>query len=219
MILFQQQESTEIRNRIRAAWATFSKYRQELTSKNYLFEHRLRLFDPVITPTICYASGTWTPTKEHERMIQSTQRKNAPTHHTNEKKIQKIVKQKDKTNEEKDTNDMSSNGDESEDGQRSNTHKDQDSNVSFESDNDEEIDTTEIEEENWVRTNSSIGRPRERWEDDINEFLTLVEDETENFTERSSQMNKTWINTATDRGRWTLLEEKIRNDFTRTKGK
>ena len=75
MITFQQQETTEIRNRIGAAWATFHKYRQELTSKNYLLKHRLRLFDAVITPTICYASGTWTPTKEHERMIQSTQRK------------------------------------------------------------------------------------------------------------------------------------------------
>ena len=34
------------------------------------------------------------------------------------------------------------------------------------------------------------------------------EDETENFTESSSQINKTWFNTAKDRGRWTLLEEK-----------
>ena len=33
MITFLQQETTEIRNRIRAAWATFHKYRQELTSK------------------------------------------------------------------------------------------------------------------------------------------------------------------------------------------
>ena len=74
-ITFQQQETTEIKNRIRAAWATFHKYRQELTSKNYLFKHRFRLFDAAITPTICYASGTWAPTKEHERMIQSTQRK------------------------------------------------------------------------------------------------------------------------------------------------
>ena len=36
MITFLQQETTEIRNRIRAAWATFPKYRQELTSKNYM---------------------------------------------------------------------------------------------------------------------------------------------------------------------------------------
>ena len=42
----------------------------------------------------------------------------------------------------------------------------------------------------------------------INEFLKLVEDKTENFIESSSQINKTWINTAKDRGRWTLLEDK-----------
>ena len=70
----QQQETTEIKNRIRTAWATFHKYRQELTSKNYLLKHRLRLFDAAITPTICYASGTWAPTKKHERMLQSAQR-------------------------------------------------------------------------------------------------------------------------------------------------
>ena len=75
LISFQQQETTEIKNRIRAAWATFHKYRQELTSKNYMFKHRLRLFDAVVTPTMSYASGTWAPTKEHERMIQSRQRK------------------------------------------------------------------------------------------------------------------------------------------------
>ena len=41
-------------------------------------------------------------------------------------------------------------GDESVDGQRSITHNDQDSDVSFGNDIDEEIDTTEIEEENWI---------------------------------------------------------------------
>ena len=75
LITFLQQETTEIRNRIRAAWATFHKHRQELTSENFLLNHRLRLFDAATSPTICYASGTWTPTKEHERLIQSTQRK------------------------------------------------------------------------------------------------------------------------------------------------
>ena len=57
-ITFLQQETTEIKNCIRAAWATFRKYRQELTSKNYILKHRLRPFDAAITPTICYASGT-----------------------------------------------------------------------------------------------------------------------------------------------------------------
>ena len=70
LITFQQQETTEIKNRIRTAWATFHKYRLELTSKHDMIKHRLRMFDGAITP-ICYASGTWAPTKEHERMIQS----------------------------------------------------------------------------------------------------------------------------------------------------
>ena len=56
------------------------------------------------------------------------------------------------------------------------------------------------------RTNRAIGRLRKRWEDDINEFLKLVADETEYLTESSNQINKTWINTAEDRGRWALLE-------------
>ena len=57
------------------------------------------------------------------------------------------------------------------------------------------------------RTHRAIGRPRKRWEDDINEFLKLVEEETENLTESSRQINKTWINTAKARGRCALLEE------------
>ena len=66
------------------------------------------------------------------------------------RRYKKIVKQKDKTNEKKNTNDLSSIGDEGEDGQSSNTHKDQDSDVSFEKDTEEEIDNTEIEEEEWI---------------------------------------------------------------------
>ena len=61
MITFQQQKTTEIKNRIRAALPMFHKYKQELTSKNYMLKHRHRLFDAAITPTICCASGTWAP--------------------------------------------------------------------------------------------------------------------------------------------------------------
>ena len=57
MITLQQQETTEIRNRTRAAWATFHKHRQELTSRNYMLKHRLRLFDTVVSPTMNCASG------------------------------------------------------------------------------------------------------------------------------------------------------------------
>ena len=56
--------------------------------------------------------------------------------------------------------------DESEVGQSSISHNDQDSDVSFESDNDEEIDTTEIEEEDLVNyiersTNEAIEKRSE----------------------------------------------------------
>ena len=57
------------------------------------------------------------------------------------------MKHKVKTNEEIDNNDSSCTVDERADGQSSISHNDQDTDVSFESDNDEEIDTAEIEEE------------------------------------------------------------------------
>ena len=77
-------------------------------------------------------------------MIQSTQRKMLRLIIQTKRRYKKIVKRKDETNEEKDT------GDESEDGQSSNTHNNQDSDVSFGNDTDEEIDATEIEEEDWI---------------------------------------------------------------------
>ena len=150
MITFQQQETTEIRNRIRAAWATFHKYRQELTSRKYLLKHRLPLFDAVITPTMSYASGTWALTREHESMIQSTQRKMLRFIIQTKRRYKKIVERKDETNNKKDTNDLGSADDESEDGQSSNTHNDQDREISFEKDTDEETDTTVIEDEDWI---------------------------------------------------------------------
>ena len=57
------------------------------------------------------------------------------------------------------------------------------------------------------RTNRAIGRPKKRWEDDINEILKQEFEENENPIERGNQTNKTWINIAKDRRRWALLEE------------
>ena len=74
-ITFELQETMEIKNRLRTAWAAFHKFRQELTSRSYRLCHRMRLFNMVVTPKLTYASGTWTITKEHERMIRSAQRK------------------------------------------------------------------------------------------------------------------------------------------------
>ena len=74
-ITFEEQETEEIKNRLKAALSAFHKYRQELTSKDYRLCHRLRLFNMVITPTMTYASGTWTLTQKHEQMIKTAQRK------------------------------------------------------------------------------------------------------------------------------------------------
>ena len=59
------------------------------------------------------------------------------------------------------------------------------------------------------KTYRAIGRARRRWEDDINEFLKLEENETENSTESD---NKSWIKAAKDRGRMILLVK----DYTMT---
>ena len=152
-ISFYQQETTEIKSRIKAAWATFHKYRQELTSKNYMLKHRLRLFDATVSPTVCYAAGTWVPNKEHERMIQSTQRKIQRLIIQTKKKYKNIEKQdigSKEENEEIVINEMCSTDDESGDGQSTTTQNDVDSAVSFEDDASNEIDTTVIEEEDWI---------------------------------------------------------------------
>ena len=54
------------------------------------------------------------------------------------------------------------------------------------------------------RTNRAIGRPRKRWEDDINDFLkqTLEEKEKDEPIERKIQNNNNWINTAKDWDKW-----------------
>ena len=152
-ISFHQQETLEIKSRIRAAWATFHKYRQELTSKNYMLIHRMRLFDATVSPTLCYAAGTWTPSKEHERMIQSTQRKMLRLIIQTKRKYKKIEKQDIEPKEEKgnvDITEICSTDDESGDGQSTKTQDDVDSEVTFEDDSDEEMDTTTIEGEEWI---------------------------------------------------------------------
>ena len=83
--------------------------------------------------------------------IDATQ--DATTHQPDEKKIQKIEKQDIGPKEENgkvNITEMCSTDDESGDGQSTRTQNDVDSEVSFEDDADEEIDTTVIEEEDWI---------------------------------------------------------------------
>ena len=129
---------------------TFHKCRHEQTSKNCLLKHHLRLFDAAITQTICYASGTWAPTKEHERMLQSAKRKMLRLITPTKRRYKKIAKHKVKNSEDINDIDSSCTNDESEDRKSDTSHDDQDSDVSFEKNNDEEIDAAEIEEEECV---------------------------------------------------------------------
>ena len=72
-----------------------------------------------------------------------------------------------KTREDLNNIDSSCTDDKGEDGISYVSHNDQDSDVSFESDNDEEIDAAEIEEEDWVEyTNRSTNEAMEKMEDE-----------------------------------------------------
>ena len=143
MLTFQQQETTEIKNRIRAAWATFYKYKREPTSKSYRVRHRLRSFVMMVTPTMNYASGTWTLTKEHERLIQATQRKmfrliiqtkrkyKKKTQDKNENKvIEEVGKPENEEDGEEEKENNGNSEDETDNGNSSNTDRDQDSDIS-----------------------------------------------------------------------------------------
>ena len=144
-ITFQQQETAEIKNRIRAAWASFYRYKQELTSRSCFLPHRLRLLNMVITPTMSHASGNWTLSKEHERMIRSTQRKVlrliVQTKRKYKKKTQPSKNGEDA--EDKHANHRSSD-EETAEGSNTNRDCDQDSDISFTRDTDEEIEKIEL---------------------------------------------------------------------------
>ena len=109
-----------------------------------------------------YASRTWTLTKEHERMIQSTQhkmlcliiqtkRKYKKTQSKDENKVtEEVGKPKNEKDGKEDEENLGSSEVETEDVHNSNSNCDQDSDISFMNDNDEEIDTEVIEEEDWI---------------------------------------------------------------------
>ena len=259
-ISFYQQETTEIR--IREGCINIP----QIQTRVDIDKPHARLFDAAISPTICFAAGTWAPNKEHERMIQSTQRKMLPLIKQTKRKYKKIVKQdigpKD-VNEEVDislicvalktvraqrlrmtwkvkfhlktmptmrliplieeedwieyiyrsTEDVMEKMECAKIRCWNRTHKKMKWNLAL------RIATSP--RERWLkkaaewnpelssryRTNRAIGRPRKRWEDDINEFQTQEFEEIENPIESSNKTNKTWINIAKDLRRWALLEE------------
>ena len=107
----------------------------------------------VITPTLTYASGTWTLTLKHEKMIKTAQRKMLRLIIQTKRKYKLKKDRTSKKDEEpempkdKDNDNISEKDNEVESQQDSN--KDQDSDVSFQEEVDEEINATENEED-WI---------------------------------------------------------------------
>ena len=98
------------------------------------------------------SSGTWTQSKEHERMIRSTQRKMLRlTVQTKRKYKKKTQPRKNEEDEEEEKANHRSSDDETVEGSSSNTDCDQVSDISFMEDTDEEVDTAEIDEEDWIK--------------------------------------------------------------------
>ena len=71
----QNSTEAEIEHRLKAAWASFMKLKDELCNKRYNLRQRLRLFDSAITLVVCFGSCAWTMTKNLERLLQVAQRK------------------------------------------------------------------------------------------------------------------------------------------------
>ena len=119
-----------------------------------MLKHRPRLFDDTVSPTLCYAAGTWAPNKEHESMIQSTQRKMLrliiQTKIENTRKLKSKILSPKMTKGNVDKTENCSTDEESGDGQSTKSEDDVDSGVTFDEDSEKEIDTIQIEEEDWI---------------------------------------------------------------------
>ena len=145
-----KQETTEIKHRIRMAWASFAEHRLDLTSRSYLLQHRLRLFDAVITPSMLCGAGTKTGTREREKMIRSTQLKVlrliVQTRRAYKNKSREENEEKDMTDDERSDDVPPAKSEE----KSTSIEHNQDSSVSFESDTDDSTSGAETEEEDWI---------------------------------------------------------------------
>ena len=61
--------------------------------------------------------------------------------------------------------------------------------------------------DNCIKTNRSMGRPRKRWEDEINEFIKA--EETSESKGNDLINNETWLQQAKQQKEWKAKEEEI----------
>ena len=165
--LFQEHEKAEIKNRTRAEWGSRCKYKQELTSKLYFLQHRLRLSSVVITgadlrPCTCTLSS------EYERMIRSTQRKMLCLIVQMKIDYQKKTRSsKNEKDEEGEIDNYRRSDEEIIEGSSSNTDCGQDSDVSFTNDTDEVIDELNggrTRQQNGTSASDTDTRHTDQWE-------------------------------------------------------
>lgn len=65
----------ELDNRLRSAWAAFSKYGEIFKSRAYSFPLKARLLEAVVTPVALYGCSSWTLTSKMESQLQTTKRR------------------------------------------------------------------------------------------------------------------------------------------------
>ena len=74
-LCFDEPQQQVLNHRIRCAWAAFQSHNHELTGKTYGLADRLELFHAVVSLAFLYACSCWTLRKDHEAIINRTQRR------------------------------------------------------------------------------------------------------------------------------------------------
>ena len=197
-------------NRIKGALATFCKFKQELTSKSYLFStptsllrHGAHSNDELRLTYLDTSQGTW----KNDSIVAAQNL--LPFHHTNKKENTR-QKTPDK-NESKVTEEVGwrkgkeenhgSSEDESASGNSSKTYCDQDTDIAFMKDTDEEIDTAD----RGRRRMDWKHEEKHRWSHgtDENSNSPMLDQSTQkNEMETSDHIRKYHTKNAATRRRW-----------------
>ena len=192
-------QEEELKNRLSRAWAKFNNHKEILVNDRLPIGLGLKLFSATVTPTLLYGSGTWALTQQMCGKLRAQQRKMlrciAKCHkhfpkdpHTVDEYVNWIKNATTKTNQLMDQFDVRDWVDE----QRcrkwtwaGTVARRQDSRW-----------THEVLK--WDPPDLKIrGRPKTRWSDEINEYLTAVNG--------CQQAGKDWTMAALDKKKWSTL--------------
>ena len=74
-IRFHDPNDFELSNRIASAWGAFTKFKWELTNRQFRLKDRLKLFNAVVTSTMLYGCEAWTLKTDQQRRVRAVQRR------------------------------------------------------------------------------------------------------------------------------------------------